>query len=96
MGVTLYKLHVLVLPALNFQRYADKKHQVGYEVTLRRFMLFIARIFVHFVRYPKRTPLIIRYYPSLHVARIQHLNNALILRMSGVVPSPRHTRIEWL
>lgn len=45
----------------------------------------------------KAHTLIVRFYPSLRfVARIQHLNNALILRMSGVVPSPRHTGIEWL
>jgi hypothetical protein len=31
MAVTLYTLHALVFPAFAF-RYADKKHQVGYEV----------------------------------------------------------------
>ena len=63
MAVTLYTLRSLVFPAFTFQRYADKKTSSRLGGTLH-FILFIARIFVHFVHYPKRTPLVVRFYPA--------------------------------
>jgi hypothetical protein len=82
-------LRTLVFPALTFSDMLMK--------TESRLEDYIARCYV--VRHKNSHHTVNDSLPTqalYNVARIQHLNDALVLRMSGVVPPPRHTRIKGL